>query len=383
MPEVVIEIFYLSGVIIGAFLSFVLLTKPDKTVADYLLAGWLAVSACMLLSVYLLATGQYILYPTITLLGVGMLLVQGPLLYLYVKYQTTPLLFQKKDLLHFLHFVFGYLLFIPFYLLPFEAKVSSIRHNAAGFETENRIRIILVYISGLIYISLSCYKLLAFRKTLQHRFSNIEKINFRWLLYLILGMALIWVIVLLIHSDQLVFIAATLFVWWTGYFGVNQVNVFSKEHITDFDTTNLLPPSNPGILSADTPSPKPVQTKYARSSLEPAAMQQLHQKLMAVLEEKKPYLHPELTLPELAGMVGCTPNLLSEIINTVEQKSFYELINNLRIVTFLEQITLPDNKKYTLLTIAYNCGFNSKASFNRNFKKITGKTPREYLDAIR
>jgi AraC-like DNA-binding protein len=44
---------------------------------------------------------------------------------------------------------------------------------------------------------------------------------------------------------------------------------------------------------------------------------------------------------------------------------------------------LPENKKYTLLTLAFECGFNSKASFNRNFKKIVGKSPSDYLNSIK
>ena len=59
MFQAQMETLYLSGASIGVFLSFVLFTKSDKTVADYMLASWLAASAIMLLSVYLLASGQY------------------------------------------------------------------------------------------------------------------------------------------------------------------------------------------------------------------------------------------------------------------------------------------------------------------------------------
>ena len=40
---------------------------------------------------------------------------------------------------------------------------------------------------------------------------------------------------------------------------------------------------------------------------------------------------------------------------------------------------LPENKSFTLIAIAYDCGFNSKATFNRVFKNITGNTPGEYV----
>ncbi|MBO9731455.1 MAG: hypothetical protein J7623_22635 [Chitinophaga sp.] len=105
------EILYLPGIIIGVFLSVVLFTKSGKAVADYMLACWLAVSATMLLSVYLLMSGGYTTYPSWAVLGLWMPLAQGPFLYLYIKYQTQPIRFQQWDLLHFLPFVLGYLLF--------------------------------------------------------------------------------------------------------------------------------------------------------------------------------------------------------------------------------------------------------------------------------
>lgn len=369
---------YLPGIIISSFLSFVLFTKSGKSVADYMLSCWFATSAIMLLSVYLLSSEAYIKYPTATIQGLWMPLAQGPFLYLYIKYQTRPVLFQKRDLLHFLPFALGYLVFCQFYLLSFDAKVNTLQHDAAGFEIENKTRIILIYISGGIYIPLSCYKLLLFRRSLPHQFSNVERINFRWLLYLVIGMGAIWITVWVLHKDQLVFSASAIFVCWMGYFGIKQVNVFNQEKIEGLAFTA----NKTGTSNDQPPAMQPTQPKYAKSSLDKEAAQKLYEKLLSVLEEKKPYLDPELTLNDLARMVDTSPNLLSQVINSIEQKTFYELVNELRVKAFLLQVKLPENRQYTLLTIAYDCGFNSKASFNRNFKKSTGKSPREYLDTM-
>ncbi len=73
------------------------------------------------------------------------------------------------------------------------------------------------------------------------------------------------------------------------------------------------------------------------------------------------------------------PNTLSQVINRAEQKNFFDYINSLRVSEFKERTMKSDYQKYTLLSLAHDCGFNSKTSFNRNFKKITGKSPSEYL----
>ncbi len=39
-----------------------------------------------------------------------------------------------------------------------------------------------------------------------------------------------------------------------------------------------------------------------------------------------------------------------------------------------------EQKNQTLLGIAFDCGFNSKATFNRAFKKQTGLSPKEWIE---
>ena len=69
-------------------------------------------------------------------------------------------------------------------------------------------------------------------------------------------------------------------------------------------------------------------------------------------------------------------------INEGLQKNFTNFINEYRINAVIRHFENPDYNNITLLGIAYDCGFNSKTTFNRVFKKLTNKTPLEYKKSI-
>ena len=87
----------------------------------------------------------------------------------------------------------------------------------------------------------------------------------------------------------------------------------------------------------------------------------------------------EYTRMELAKQLDVHPNYLSQVINEKEQKNFYNYINALRIKEFIRLAERPESKNYTLLSLAYDCGFNSKSTFNKHFKLNTQKTPTQYF----
>lgn len=77
-------------------------------------------------------------------------------------------------------------------------------------------------------------------------------------------------------------------------------------------------------------------------------------------------------MSDLARQLDIHPNYISQVINSVEQKNFYDFINEHRVEEFKQLVSLSENQHFTLLALAFECGFNSKTSFNRNFKKAMG-----------
>lgn len=102
-------------------------------------------------------------------------------------------------------------------------------------------------------------------------------------------------------------------------------------------------------------------------------------KIQTYLETTKPYLNPELRLSELAQHFEVNISHLSTLINLCFSQNFNDLINTYRIEVFLQKISSGQLQHFTLMSIAYDSGFNSKTTFNRAFKKYTGLTPSEFL----
>ena len=103
-------------------------------------------------------------------------------------------------------------------------------------------------------------------------------------------------------------------------------------------------------------------------------------KLDKLMTTKKIYLINDLTLPNLADKLGEKPNDVSWLLNESYKSTFYDFINKYRIEELLDKINNNEHIKTTLLGLAYECGFNSKSTFNKAFKKVTSKTPSEYIN---
>jgi putative ABC transport system permease protein len=105
--------------------------------------------------------------------------------------------------------------------------------------------------------------------------------------------------------------------------------------------------------------------------------------LKKAMETGRYYQDAELSLSLLAKSLGTHPHELSRIINLALNKNFHEFINEYRIREVTRKMKNPDNARLTLLGIAFDAGFNSKATFNRTFKQIIGKNPAEYMSDLK
>jgi adenylate cyclase len=121
------------------------------------------------------------------------------------------------------------------------------------------------------------------------------------------------------------------------------------------------------------------ERKYRKSALLESAAREIQGKLNTYMKESRIFLNQGLNLSDLAEAVETTPSTLSQVLNEYVCKSFYDYVNSFRLDHFLRIKQEAKYRNYTILALAYECGFNSKTTFNTFFKKSLNKTPSEYF----
>lgn len=128
---------------------------------------------------------------------------------------------------------------------------------------------------------------------------------------------------------------------------------------------------------------KPVQEeKYKTLKVSPEECKRLIEKLEEVMRQDKPYIQSDLKIADLAAAIGTSAHTLSYLFNQHLERHYYDYVNDYRIEEFKRLANMEEYSKYTLSALAGLCGFSSRASFFRYFKKATGITPNEYIRSI-
>ncbi|WP_422859214.1 helix-turn-helix domain-containing protein [Flagellimonas sp. S174] len=138
---------------------------------------------------------------------------------------------------------------------------------------------------------------------------------------------------------------------------------------------------HPGIFKIQFPT-NPEDKPEKRIRLDENEISKIQSLVNTFFEENKGYRRPELSLSILANEIDTTTNKLSWVLNNSYKKSFYELVNGYRVKDFIDRITENEHKEFTLISIAFDVGFNSRSTFYKVFKEMTEFTPTEYIKNI-
>ncbi|HVI49265.1 MAG TPA: helix-turn-helix domain-containing protein [Chitinophaga sp.] len=124
------------------------------------------------------------------------------------------------------------------------------------------------------------------------------------------------------------------------------------------------------------PESQPLR-QYKKSGLDEEMMDGYEHSIRVLMQQSRIYLEPELSLEELSVRAGIPKHHITQLLNERFNKNFYTFINEYRIEMAVNKLKNP-SLDINLISLAYDCGFNSKSSFNNYFKKITGVTPSVY-----
>lgn len=374
--------FFIFGIAVAFFLEMLLLMKKNKSIADKTLGVWLFINIIHLSIFYSFSTGYSFEHPHLLGLDFALPIVQGVLLFIYAKALTENKLSWKTVCVHLIPAVIVALLAIPFYMLSASEKLQVIETDGEGFEWYVYINNGTMIVSGFGYAIWTYILTLKHAKNIRNKFSNIEKKELDWLKYQAIALSIIWLTVVFTDSPEMIFSAVVLFILFIGFFGINQMSIFtSHQHTTPNQIFYDVEEEIEEKIELEDVEKEEIK-RYAKSGLSTEKSTQIYSDLMELMQSEKAYLNNDLSLIELAKTLNIHQNHLSQVINEKEDKNFYTYINSLRIKEFINQAQRPENKNLTLLAIAFQCGFNSKSTFNKHFKLYTGTTPKNYLANI-
>lgn len=362
------------------FFSGLLFQKKSRAFHDNILISWL-IYLGLYIGVYSFYSHE--LFTHFHLLSISLLallMLHGPFLYYYI----LSLISDKsriliKDFLHLAPFLFfnAYILIASFY--PGLADKLNLEKLSPEFNPPFLFLffLILTAMSGPVYFLLIIRLFKKLDINIFNNFSSSAGIDLSWLRKLVLIFGIIWTILISVtvihhvfHMFSMVFctdglfLALSMFVILIGYFGLKQKVLFSSEDL---------------IIAENSGKPR---AKYSGSRLSEEEEKVYAGKLIDHMISSKSYLNPDLSLPKLAGELEISSHYLSQVINEKFKLNFFDFINRYRVEAFKEKVADSRYTSYSLLGIAFECGFNSKSAFNRVFKQNTGLTPSQYSKSV-
>jgi AraC-like DNA-binding protein len=369
----------ISGIIQGLLLILLLIQKEFNRIPNRILSVLVLIVVAHLGLIAIDVNGLFIQYPHLSRLSWLLPLCYGPLILLLTQSMVSvQFKFRPWYVFYFLPFAVYLCLLMPYYAAGTDFKIAYLTDHARVQEADFGW---MNHLTTYLHIFFTVAALVVFysgRQKLSQFFSDSARINLSWLgqfLWLFLGILLFslftfyskkynWPYLSGIYPKH--FILAVVFIYWIAYKLLQEKVKFSLPE------QRVEPEPLPGQEEG-------IQSKYSKTGLDAETASHIARSVEKLMISQRPYLNPALSISDLSEMLSLTKHQLSQVINAEFDMNFYEFVNNYRLQAFKKEAFNPDNSHLSILGIAFECGFNSKATFNQFFKKKEGMTPSEFL----
>lgn len=373
-----------AGAVQGVFLAWALFAQRGNRTANRLLGVLIVAFTIFLASSVYFATGLFRKFPYFFGVAYQMPFMFGPLVYLYARAASDRAWrFERRHWIHFVPVLISTILASPYYIMSAADKIAAFERFRRG-DLPPQLALIdpLKFVSGVTYSIVTLLYLRRHRQRVRNSYSNTDRVNLGWLLWLAAAAAAIWLLATWLRvggvasgvRDGHISLGIAIVIYSIGYRGLHQTEVFSYESVEE-----LAPAA---VAVAASPEAAPAPSRQERSALTDSEAERLQGDLLVVMEREAPWKDPDLTLADLAGRVGSTPHKVSELLNARLGQTFYDFVNGYRVQEVQRRIEMGENRTRTMLTLALDAGFASKSTFNQAFKSRTGQTPSGYRKTV-
>lgn len=317
------------------------------------------------------------------LVNLGLILI--PLIYFYVRSITvSDFKFRRKDLWHFVPGILFFL--IKMVILIYDSQQPGFADSQNGYLVQNfqwkyldPFHLMFSYVQTIVYLVLTLQAYFNYRKNIQNYFSNTYRLELNWIRNFLFIYTFLFVYDL---GQSMVNLAITEMSWtqkwWLQFFNALAIlYVGVMGYFTNTGSISGLQFDGNRTLLA-TSDVEAQKSPAQNSLLDDSVLTSIKQ----YFSEQRPYLDPDLNLLQLAEDLGMNRAALSEAINSGFGQNFNDFVNSYRVAAVEKMLAEGRHKQLSLLGIAHECGFNSKATFNRVFRKFTQQSPSQYLQSL-
>lgn len=363
----------ISETTLAIMIAFTLFVFKKNKKANFFLAFFIIIHSVSFLPVYFLRNNLVTLNYYSVLFTMPANSLAGVFIYYHTIFMAERIeKFNKKDIIPLIFFLFILIAYFKF-------KTP----NPGNIPLPNPMIIQLLIASGLIisiiYSILALNKIKKYSKDIKDYFSEIKNMDMNWLrkiiyfsilssfsfamclgLYSVLNIRSLYVV-----SFDLILFIIILFI--LIFYIINQP-ALSRENRRVYSILKKLNTENNNLPAK----------KYEKVNLVLEKQEAYLKLLDTYMDSDKPYLNERITIKDLSERLNLPCHHLSIVINNLLKKNFYDFINDYRIRDVVNFLNESKNETVDILSIAFKCGFNSKTTFNRVFKKKMGITPSMY-----